>query len=38
MRRIYVVVKNTGAAKRGDFPSLSEQDWGDGLALSHRGC
>jgi NAD(P)-dependent dehydrogenase (short-subunit alcohol dehydrogenase family) len=32
-----VLVNNAGAAKRGDFFSLSEQDWDDGYALKFRG-
>src|SRR5206468_687148 len=31
--RIDLVVNNAGATKRGDFLSLSEQDWTDGFGL-----
>src|SRR4051812_22201863 len=31
--RIDVVVNNAGATRRGDFLTLTEQDWADGFAL-----
>ncbi|HLH44914.1 MAG TPA: SDR family oxidoreductase [Bryobacteraceae bacterium] len=34
---IHVVVNNAGAAKRGEFEALTEQDWADGFALKFFG-
>ncbi|MFI5378450.1 MAG: SDR family NAD(P)-dependent oxidoreductase [Tepidisphaerales bacterium] len=35
--RIDLVVNNAGATKRGDFLTLTEQDWADGFALKFFG-
>jgi 3-oxoacyl-[acyl-carrier protein] reductase len=36
--RIDVVVNNAGATRRGDFLTLTEQDWADGFALKFFGA
>ena len=36
--KINLVVNNAGATKRGDFLSLTEQDWTDGFALKFLGA
>src|ERR1022692_1399213 len=35
---IDIVVNNAGATKRGDFLTLSEEDWTDGFALKFLGA
>ena len=35
---IDIVVNNAGATKRGDFLTLSEEDWTDGFALKFFGA
>lgn len=35
--RIDIVVNNAGATKRGEFASLTEEDWADGFALKFFG-
>lgn len=35
---ISIVVNNAGATKRGEFASLSEEDWADGFALKFFGA
>ncbi len=37
-RRIDIVVNNAGATRRGEFETLSEQDWQDGFALKFFGA
>ncbi|HEY7333362.1 MAG TPA: SDR family oxidoreductase [Bryobacteraceae bacterium] len=34
---IHIVVNNAGATKRGEFESLTEEDWADGFALKFFG-
>lgn len=36
--RLDVVVNNAGATKRGDFLTLTEEDWSDGFALKFFGA
>lgn len=36
--RLDILVNNAGATKRGDFESLSEEDWQDGFALKFFGA
>lgn len=36
--RIDAIVNNAGATRRGDFLTLSEQDWADGFALKFFGA
>ncbi|HEX5432569.1 MAG TPA: SDR family oxidoreductase [Bryobacteraceae bacterium] len=36
--RIDIAVNNAGATKRGDFESLSDEDWADGFALKFFGA
>jgi NAD(P)-dependent dehydrogenase (short-subunit alcohol dehydrogenase family) len=38
LRGIDIVVNNAGATKRGDFLTLSEDDWTDGFALKFFGA
>src|SRR6202142_4107584 len=38
LRGIAIVVNNAGATKRGDFLTLSEDDWTDGFALKFFGA
>ena len=37
-QRIDIVVNNAGATKRGDFLSLTDEDWADGFALKFFGA
>jgi NAD(P)-dependent dehydrogenase (short-subunit alcohol dehydrogenase family) len=36
--KLDILVNNAGATARGDFFTLSEQDWDDGFALKFRAC
>lgn len=36
--RVDIVVNNAGATKRGDFLSLTDEDWADGYALKLHGA